>query len=30
MATYLDEWYHASRREPYINQHGEGDVDFNG
>lgn len=30
MATYLDEWYHASRREPYVNQHGEGDVDFYG
>jgi hypothetical protein len=21
MAKYLDEWYHASRREPYIDQH---------
>lgn len=30
MATHLDEWYHASRREPYVNQHGEGDVDFYG
>ncbi|HZF98648.1 MAG TPA: PoNe immunity protein domain-containing protein [Pseudoxanthomonas sp.] len=30
MATYLDEWYHASRREPYIDQHGEGDVAFYG
>ncbi|MCF7752729.1 DUF1911 domain-containing protein [Bacillus subtilis subsp. subtilis] len=30
MATYLDEWYHASRREPYVDQHGEGDVDFYG
>jgi hypothetical protein len=30
MATYLDEWYHASRREPYVNQHGEGDVDVYG
>ncbi|UUJ41596.1 DUF1911 domain-containing protein [Pseudomonas extremaustralis] len=24
LATYLDEWYHASRREPYIDQHEEG------
>ncbi|SOZ20183.1 conserved hypothetical protein [Cupriavidus taiwanensis] len=30
MSTYLDEWYHASRREPYIDQHGEGDVAFYG
>ena len=30
MATYLDEWYHASRREPYIDQHGEGDISFYG
>jgi hypothetical protein len=30
MVTYLDEWYHASRREPYIDQHGEGDVAFYG
>lgn len=30
MATYLDEWYHASRREPYHDQHGEGDVSFYG
>ncbi|WP_454723984.1 MULTISPECIES: PoNe immunity protein domain-containing protein [Cupriavidus] len=29
-AQYLDEWYHASRREPYIDQHGEGDVAFYG
>ncbi|WP_454723980.1 MULTISPECIES: PoNe immunity protein domain-containing protein [Cupriavidus] len=25
MAKYLDEWYHASRREPYIDQHAETD-----
>ncbi len=30
MGKYLDEWYHASRREPYVNQHGEGDVAFYG
>lgn len=30
MATYLDEWYHASRREPYVDQHGEGDIAFYG
>lgn len=30
MAKYLDEWYHASRREPYVDQHGEGDVSFYG
>ena len=30
MARYLDEWYHASRREPYVDQHGEGDVSFYG
>lgn len=30
MATYLDEWYQASRREPYIDQHGEGDTSFYG
>ncbi|MBB1605567.1 hypothetical protein A9979_03485 [Pseudomonas sp. UMC76] len=30
MAKYLDEWYHASRREPYIDQHGEGDISFYG
>ncbi|WP_117311927.1 PoNe immunity protein domain-containing protein [Stenotrophomonas sp. G4] len=30
MAPYLDEWYHASRREPYIDQHGEGDISFYG
>jgi len=30
MVKYLDEWYHASRREPYIDQHGEGDVAFYG
>ncbi|WP_256674253.1 PoNe immunity protein domain-containing protein [Pseudomonas sp. DE0010] len=30
MAKYLDEWYHASRREPYIDQHGEADFSFYG
>ncbi|WP_144965145.1 PoNe immunity protein domain-containing protein [Pseudomonas sp. DE0010] len=30
MAKYLGEWYHASRREPYIDQHGEADVSFYG
>ncbi|WP_083492730.1 PoNe immunity protein domain-containing protein [Cupriavidus sp. HPC(L)] len=30
MATYLNEWYHASRREPYVDQHGEADVSFYG
>lgn len=25
MAKYLDEWYHASRREPYIDQHFDGE-----
>ncbi|MDF3837936.1 DUF1911 domain-containing protein [Cupriavidus basilensis] len=30
MAKYLDDWYHASRREPYVNQHGEGDIAFYG
>lgn len=30
MAKYLDEWYHASRREPYIDQHGEADTVFYG
>jgi hypothetical protein len=30
MAKYLDEWYHASRREPYVDQHGEADTVFYG
>ncbi|WP_456282646.1 DUF1911 domain-containing protein [Cupriavidus sp. JZ107] len=30
MATYLNEWCHASRREPYVDQHGEADVSFYG
>ncbi|MDF3837935.1 DUF1911 domain-containing protein [Cupriavidus basilensis] len=30
MAKYLDDWYHASRCEPYIDQHGEGDIAFYG
>ncbi|NSX06279.1 PoNe immunity protein domain-containing protein [Cupriavidus gilardii] len=30
MAKYLDEWYHASRAEPYVDQHGEADVSFYG
>ncbi|MDH5822340.1 DUF1911 domain-containing protein [Luteimonas sp. RD2P54] len=30
MAKYMDEWYHASRREPYIDQHGEADTVFYG
>ncbi|MFG0866939.1 PoNe immunity protein domain-containing protein [Pseudomonas sp. FYR_7] len=30
MAKYMGEWYHASRREPYIDQHGEADVSFYG
>ncbi|MGE8259964.1 MAG: PoNe immunity protein domain-containing protein [Stenotrophomonas sp.] len=30
MATYLDGWYDASRREPYFDQHGEGDISFYG
>jgi hypothetical protein len=30
MATYLDEWYHASRREPYVDQHDRSGVAFYG
>lgn len=30
MATYLDEWYHASRREPYVGQHDRSGVAFYG
>ncbi|MBF8677665.1 DUF1911 domain-containing protein [Pseudomonas fulva] len=30
MTKYLDEWYHASRREPYTDLHGESDVSFYG
>lgn len=30
MSKYLDEWYHASRREPYVDQHGEADMSFYG
>ncbi|KAF1012801.1 MAG: hypothetical protein GAK31_03881 [Stenotrophomonas maltophilia] len=30
MATYLQQWYEASKREPYFNQHGEGDIAFYG
>ena len=30
MVSYLGQWYHASRREPYVDQHGEGDVVFYG
>jgi hypothetical protein len=30
MAKYLDGWYHASRREPYIDQHLGGGVNFYG
>ncbi|WP_454726752.1 MULTISPECIES: PoNe immunity protein domain-containing protein [Cupriavidus] len=30
MAKYLDEWYHASRREPYIDQHLGGQSSFFG
>ncbi|MNZ89813.1 hypothetical protein D3C78_1087490 [compost metagenome] len=30
MAKYLDEWYHASRREPYIDKHGDQDISFYG
>lgn len=30
MVTYLQQWYEASRREPYFDQHGEGDIIFYG